>query len=135
MSGGEPDPTFRWFVDESMIAIDKALASVRNDLVYPGHPDCPIRRGMDDEDWLPIVGDNGWIVLMRDKRIRYRKPERDRLMAHDAKAFCLTGSGNKTRWDMLQLLVRHWDRIEDTALLPGPFIYGITSGGLRKLAP
>jgi hypothetical protein len=135
MSGSEAEPSLRWFVDESMIAIGKALAAVRNDLVYPGHLNCPIQRGTADEEWLPIVGANGWTVLMRDKRIRYRKPERDRLIAHGVKAFCLTASGNHSRWDMLQLLVRYWDRIEDTAQLPGPFIYGVSSGGLRKLAP
>lgn len=125
----------RWFVDESMIAIGKALAAVRADLVYPGHRDCPVDRGAADEEWLPVVGDNGLIVLMRDKRIRYRRPERERLMDHGVKAFCLTASGNQSRWDMLQLLVRHWDRIEETATLPGPFIYGVSGSGLRKLAP
>lgn len=125
----------KWFVDESMIAIGKALASVRNDLIYPGHPDCPIDRGTLDEDWLPVVGTNGWIVLMRDKRIRYRRPERERLIEHGVKAFCLTSSGNQTRWDMLQMLVKHWSRIQETSLLDGPFIYGVNSGGLRRLAP
>lgn len=129
----EPGPT--WFIDENMLAIGKALAAVRNDVIYPGHPACPIARGMLDEEWLPVVGDSGRIVLMRDKRIRYRRPERERLMAHGVKAFCLTGSGNQNRWDMLRLIVRHWDRIEETAELPGPFIYGVTSGGLSKLAP
>lgn len=129
------DTTVRWYIDESMIAIGKALASVRNDLVYPGHPACPIERGALDEEWLPIVGEHGWVVLMRDKRIRYRRPERERLMEHGVKAFCLTASGNQTRWGMLQLLVRHWDRIEDTANLPGPFIYGVNTNGVRRLAP
>ena len=35
MSNGEVT-SFNWFVDESMVAIGKALASVRNDLLYPG---------------------------------------------------------------------------------------------------
>lgn len=34
---------------------------------------------------VPIVGGHGWIVPMRDKRIRYRRPERDRLMTHGVK--------------------------------------------------
>lgn len=118
-----------------MIAIGKALVAVRGDLTYPGHPSCPFARGTPDEDWLPVVGSNGWTVLMRDKRIRYRRPERERLIEHGVKAFCLTASGNQTRWGMLQLLVRHWTRIEETAQLQGPFIYGVTSNGLRKLAP
>jgi len=71
---------------------------------------------------------------MRDKRIRYRRPERDQLVRSGVKAFCLTSSGNQSRWDMLQMLVKHWVRIEETALLTGPFIYGVTANGLRRLA-
>jgi len=135
MSALRASPPVEWFVDESMIAVGKALSVVRNDLVFPGHPNCPIERGAPDEDWLPIVGARGWTVLMRDKRIRYRTSERRRLMEHGVRAYCLTGSGNRTRWEMLQLLVRHWDHIEDTSSQPGPFIYGVSSTGLRRLAP
>ncbi|MCB0995735.1 MAG: hypothetical protein KDB21_11625 [Acidimicrobiales bacterium] len=41
----------------------------------PRPPGPPIERGTVDEEWLPIVGDNGWIVFMRDRRIRYRRPD------------------------------------------------------------
>lgn len=132
---GEVEASLWWFVDESMIAIGKALAAVRNDLVYPGHPKCPIERGTDDEEWLPVIGQKGWTVLMRDKRIRYRRPERERLIENGVKAFCLAGSGNQSRWDMLKLLLRHWDRIEKTAALDGPYIYAVTTGGIRRIAP
>lgn len=28
-----------------------------------------------DQDWLPVVGERGWIVLTKDQRIRYRELE------------------------------------------------------------
>ncbi len=70
---------------------------------------------------------------MRDKRIRYRRPERDRLLAHGVRAFCLTGAGNQTHWNMLRVLVQHWERLDDLSRMPGPFIYAVTTGGLRRL--
>ncbi len=69
---------------------------------------------------------------MRDKRIRYRRPERDKLIRHDAKAFCLTASGNQTRWEMLRLLVRHWNRIEEEEAQDGPFICRVTKQGVKR---
>lgn len=54
-----PDTGPTWFIDENMLAIGKALDAVRNDVIYPGHPACPIARGTLDEDWLPVVGDGG----------------------------------------------------------------------------
>jgi hypothetical protein len=114
-----------------MLSIAKSLRAVRSDIVHPGHPDCPtIPLGAKDTDWLPLVGQAGWAVIMRDKRIRRRPAERQRFIAHGVRAFCLTGSGNQTSWQMLRLVVRHWDRLEKAVSQPGPFIYAVTAGGL-----
>lgn len=125
---GPPD---RFFVDESMLSIAKALRAVRDDVIHPGHADCPeIPLGAKDVDWLPLVGQAGWAVIMRDKRIRRRPAERQRFLDHGVRAFCLTGAGNQTSWQMLRVLVRYWDRIEEAAAQPGPFIYAVTGNGL-----
>jgi hypothetical protein len=71
---------------------------------------------------------------MRDKRIRSRPGESKALQRHNVRAFCLTGSGDQTSWDMLQLLVKQWPNIE--AKLrdhDGPFIYSVTTQGLKRL--
>jgi PIN like domain len=110
------------------------LPAVRPDVVYPGHRECPTARGDQDEAWLPVVGARGWCVLMRDKRIRYRRPvERDKLTAHGVRAFVLTGAGNSTRWEMFRLLVLQSDRLEELAATPAPFIYAVTGGGVRRI--
>jgi hypothetical protein len=114
-----------------MLSIAKALRAVRRDVVHPGHPECPtIPLGAKDVEWLPIVGNEGWAVIMRDKRIRRRPIEKQRFVDHGVRAFCLTGAGNQTSWHMLQLVVRHWDRIEAAAAQPGPFIFAVTTSGL-----
>ena len=35
-----------------------------------------------DEDWLPAVGDDGWLVVARDKKMRTRPGERDAIIKH-----------------------------------------------------
>lgn len=122
----------RYFVDENMLSIAKALVAVRADIVHPGHPDhLDLPRRVADLDWLPIVGSRGWAVLMRDKKIRRRPAERQALLDHGVRAFCLSGAGNASSWAMLQLVVRHWHAMEKVLQEEdGPFIYAVTNGGL-----
>lgn len=130
-----PNLPNRYFIDENMLGVGYALDAVRADIAYPGHRDCnDIARGTKDHIWLPRVGQRGWAVIMRDKRIRSRPGERELLRRHRIRAFCLTGSGDQTSWEMLQLLVRHWDSMQQRLLeLDGPFLFGITRNGLRRL--
>jgi predicted nuclease of predicted toxin-antitoxin system len=44
-----------------------------------------------DEEWLPVVGHQGWIVLTKDARIRYRPQERAALLHAQVRAFVLVG--------------------------------------------
>src|SRR5690606_17110269 len=54
-------------------------------------PGTPARRSLDHE-WIPIVAKQGWIVLTKDRRIRYRTLEREAFMSAGAAAFWLVGS-------------------------------------------
>jgi hypothetical protein len=44
-------------------------------------------RGTPDEQWLPLVGVNGWILLTTDKRIRYRANEKQAVIRHKVRMF------------------------------------------------
>jgi hypothetical protein len=129
---GLPD---RYFIDENMLSVGYALNAVRTDIVYPGHSDCPdIPRQTKDRVWLPRVGQRGWAVIMRDKRIRSRPGEREFLRRHHIRAYCLTGSGDQTSWEMLDLLVRQWGNIEERLRqMDGPFLFAVTLNGIRRL--
>jgi len=71
---------------------------------------------------------------MRDKRIRTRPGERRALVDAGVRAFCLTHAGNYTRWEVLELLVNRWERIEGIASLnPGPYVYSVTRSGVQRL--
>lgn len=117
-------------------AVAQALALVRDDVLYPGLAGCPIDDpATRDVAWLPVAGEHGWVVLMRDKRIRTRPGERRRLAECGVRAFAMTGAGNYSRWLTLELLVRRWREIEAVAAAePGPFIYSVTQSGVARLA-
>ena len=44
-------------------------------------------RGTPDEDWLPLIGINGWALLTTDKRIRYRTNEKEAVIKHNVRMF------------------------------------------------
>jgi hypothetical protein len=124
-----------FYVDASVpVAVRQALFSVRDDIVYAGQPGAP-RERTQDKDWLPVAGENDWVVLKRDKKIRSRRWERDALIAAGLRTFCMTGGGNYTRWETLRLLAARWNRIEEVAgSVPGPYIYAVTWDGVRELS-
>lgn len=129
----------RYYVDASMISIGRALALIRRDVTHPGHASrfftCPIKaERTNDHEWLPVVGEAGWVVILRDKRIRSRALERRALRDAGVLGICLTGSGNSSNWAMLNLIVRQWPAIESiasTAKRPG--LFSLTTQGLREL--
>jgi PIN domain-containing protein len=96
-------PTY--FVDASVqIDVAKALAQVRDDILYPGALGSPIASpNVDDIDWLPAVGAHDYVLLKRDKKIRTRPWERQALFQAGIRAFCLTGAGNYSKWETLRL--------------------------------
>lgn len=124
----------KFYVDASVpVAVRQALAVVRDDIVYAGQPGAPKERTA-DRDWLPVAGRYGWVVLMRDKKIRTRRWERDALINAGLRTFCLTGAGSYSRWETLRLLAARWNRIEEYAReVPGPYICSVTWDGVQAL--
>ncbi len=93
-----------------------------------------VGQGLRDEEWLRDVGQRGWIVLMKDAKIRHRPTEFEALLANNVRAFCLTNA-NLRGVDQAQRLVANLTRITSTAKIPGPYIYGVYADGLRRLWP
>jgi hypothetical protein len=123
-----------FYIDSSIqIAVREALAGVRDDVLYAGGPDAPAEDAK-DEDWLPVAGSKGWIVLMRDTRIRTHEVRRKAHLDAGVVSFCLTNSGNTTRWGVLQLLVARWERIEQAvAQANSSRFFTVTQQGVRDV--
>jgi len=60
--------------------LEKASIRVERHLTH-------FQRGTPDEVWLPFVGENGWILLTTDKRIRFRANEKEAVIRHRVRMF------------------------------------------------
>jgi len=90
-------------------------------------------KGTDDQTWLSLAGAKGWVVLTRDKRIRYRRLERLALQSAGVRAFVFTG-GNVTLADTATTLAGAMPAIQGVcASKEGPFICHI--GRTGKVRP
>ena len=94
-----------------------------------------IGQGLPDTEWLRDAGDKGWVVLMKDDKIRYRPAELEALTTAGVRAFCLTNA-NLRGAEMAQRFVDQLPKIARIATdQPGPYIYGVYADGVRVLWP
>ena len=126
----------RYFVDENDLALGKALASVHDGVVYPGHAELPeVPRQTPDDVWLPIIGARGLVVITRDKRIRYRPVEKRAWLTYGVRGFVLTGTGSQSTADSQAILDRHWTTIEASVVgePDGPWMRSVTEREVRPI--
>jgi PIN like domain len=93
-----------------------------------------VAQGLADEQWLTDAGAKGWIVLMKDDAIRRRPAERDALADAAVRAFCLTNA-NLRASEQSDRFVGNLERILRRAQTPGPYIYGVYDGYIKRLWP
>lgn len=93
-------------------------------------PDAP------DQVWLSEVSRRGWVVLTKDKRIRYRAPELAAVSATKARVFTLT-AGSIQAQEMADIFIHAMPKVR--AFVESrrpPYIVTITrSGLLSKVYP
>ena len=92
----------------------------------------PADEDVSDVTWLELAGSQGWPVLMKDERIRYRAAERDALVAHGVKALCLTSPNLRAAEMAAQFLAARY-QLSVACMQPGPFLYAVSARGLRRL--
>ena len=85
-----------------------------------------------DEDWIALVGREGWVAVTKDKRIRYRASEYGSIEEHLARVLVLRTSNAKGP-DIGRMLASSIDRIARfAAKTPAPFLAGIYGDGTLK---
>lgn len=92
----------------------------------------PTDQFVKDEVWLKDAGVLGDIVLMKDRRIRYRSVEREALVRNNVRAFCLS-NGNLNSQEMIDAFVNNVDRMTRACGRLGPFIYIVHSRSIEEL--
>ncbi len=85
-----------------------------------------------DVEWLELAGQNGWAVLMKDDRIRYRPIERQALIEHHVRAFCLAG-GNLRADEMADQFLNVIDDIAAACAAEPPCLYVVSASGMRRV--
>jgi hypothetical protein len=81
-----------------------------------------------DEEWLPIVGSNGWAVFCRDQHILDRELE---LKAYlDARVHMFVLPGNATRLQIMDLLGSNLGEICTLAVARRPNVYWLKPGAV-----
>ena len=89
-----------------------------------------------DTDWLSHVGQQGWVVLMKDKHIRSRPHERQALIYAGVRAFVLVAgniSGHEMGQSFVNALPAMYDLLTQRAT---PFIAQITrQGRISTISP
>ena len=81
---------FIFFLDRSLGKLIVAETLKQAGALIEGHDD-HFAPDAKDEHWLREVGQRNWIVLTKDRRIRYRTAECSVLLENGVRAFVLTG--------------------------------------------
>jgi len=101
-----------------------ATIKVHDDLFHQGAP---------DEVWLKAAGKDGWVVLTKDKNIRYHSREKATLLAYGVRAFVLTAKALNAD-EMAAAFVAALPNI--AKLLDsnsGPFVATVTASGSVRI--
>jgi hypothetical protein len=94
-----------------------------------------IPAGLQDVEWLAIVGRKRWVAVMRDQAIRRRKLERQALKSAEVAAFVYTG-GQASAQETAEAIVPRLAKM--AAIVRSerrPFLWGITRGGSLTKIP
>jgi hypothetical protein len=87
--------------------------------------------GTPDEEWLPYVGEKGYILFTIDKRIRRRPLQKSLIREHKVGAFFLMGK-TMSRWNYIRQVVMAWEKIEQTVERETPpFAFQISAQGTQ----
>jgi hypothetical protein len=134
--GGDERPV-EFFIDRSLGR--KHLAQALGDLGFTVHTMASVygervAQELDDERWLADAGEHDWVVLMKDDAIRRRPAERDALSEAKVRAFCLTNAQLRAS-EQSARFIGNIERIQRQAEKPGPYIYGVYDGHIKRLWP
>jgi predicted nuclease of predicted toxin-antitoxin system len=127
-----PDFDEVFFVDRSLGSKrfvqrlrDLGLNAIAHDEIFdPATP---------DQEWLSRAGDEGWVVVTKDKAIRWRELEKRAVEGANARVFALV-PGNKTMDEMLEIFERALPRIREALeMVTPPFIATIAGSGIVRI--
>lgn len=127
-STAKPHNPTVFFIDRSLGNIEIAAALRQAGEIAEIHDDhFPIDAK--DEEWLQSVGELGWIVLTKDKKIRYRTPALIAIKKLKVGVFTLIGGELQSK-EMAQIFIKALPKMKKLlSKVHPPFIAKVTSIG------
>ena len=128
----------RFVVDENLLRLGRSITALRRDVACFGQDPVAdlLSAGMLDDDWIPVIGRRGWVVITNDKRLRTRPAQAELAIQHSLKVIHLFNSGHLTAWDQAVQLLSRWPAIEQKTAVdqPGPYWLSVRKTGVRSLS-
>jgi hypothetical protein len=114
-------------------------------VTYPGdpgalihkreRPPCPVMTPhAKDTEWIPIVAQNRWLIITRDRHIQDNRREIVAVRDSGARMVALSGRDARGTFDQLEIIMIQWRAITQLLATPGPFIYTATRASLRAVS-
>lgn len=114
----------KFFLDRSLgrVAVPALLRADGWELVtLAEHYGVPEDERVADTQWIQDAAERGWPILMKDKRIRYRRAEIDAVVRHEARCFVIT------RGDLASAETAHRFLVSKNAIYEAVTVTGHTS--------
>lgn len=130
-----PDGLPDLFLDRSLgrVKVPRLLRDAGLRLVtLAEHYGVPEDEAVPDEEWLALAGARGWAVLMKDTRVRYNRAERDAVVAHEVRCFCLA-SQSLAAAEMAARFLRNLDAIAAACRAAGPMFYAVHQTRIERI--
>lgn len=129
-------PSLEFFIDRSLgkRAVAATLRSAGWNVPTLAEVYGDQEESVPDTEWLERCGRQGWVVLTKDRRIRYRPAEIAAIRSHNVKAFVLP-RGNLTAADQSQRFIDNAERIVSACKDDGPFVVAVYQNRLEYLYP
>ena len=85
-----------------------------------------------DEEWLKMVGIKGWIAFTKDRNISRNSREKQTLIEHKVKCFCVANQ-NLDGEAQANRFLDNLDSIRKASLKDGPMFYSVNKHGIRAI--
>ena len=119
----------RFFIDNNLSPqIARGMKEFGEDAVHLNEYFAP---DTEDPVWLARIGSEGWVLITKDERVRYRPAELTAFKEHKVGAFFLGGK-QKGRCEIIRQVVRNWPRMKEfAAKTRRPFAIRIPPSGAK----
>ncbi len=88
-----------------------------------------------DDEWMPVVGARGWVLIGHDRMHHRRAPESHAIREYRMGCFYLWGA-QAPRWQKMRCFLNAYERLlEAIEVTPKPFIFRVDHHGRLQSMP